>query len=149
MCTDVTKWCRPDDWFIYLVIGFVYLGVLIALSTVARKLSQPTTNWSLADALSEEADITVPDTSGMPYTVNGVVVKKTVLAASSSRLIALMGMIVILFIFLGFGAFMLWAFANNGTLPASAGDVTRFLVGGMTLFAPYVVNKFSSVFSVK
>jgi hypothetical protein len=143
------SWISPDDWFIYTVIIVVFLGLAIAFGLVVRRLGADGTGWSLADALSEEADVTVPDDHGKPYTVNGVVVKKTELAASSSRLIAFVGMIAILFLFLGFGAFMLWGFAKTGTMPSGAADITKYLLGGMTLFAPYVVNKFSSVFALK
>lgn len=57
-----------------------------------------------------------------------------------------MGMIVILLMFLGFGAFALYSFAKTGNMPDSIDKVVNFLVAGLTLFAPYVVNKFSKVF---
>jgi hypothetical protein len=142
-------WSPPEPWFIYTVIIVLFLALAIALGAVARRLGAEGNKWSLADALSEEADLTVADAQGLPYTVNGVVIKKTVMAASSSRLIAFVGMIAILFLFLGFGAFILWGFAKSGTMPASAGEITKYLLGGMTLFAPYIVNKFSSVFAPK
>lgn len=142
-------WSPPENWFIYLVIIAVFLGLAIALGAVGRRLGDPATRWSLADALSEEADLTVPDAAGLPYTVNGVVAKKTELVASSSRLIAFMGLLAIMFLYLGFGAFILWGFAKTGTIPAAASGVTNYLLGGMTLFAPYVVNKFASVFAPK
>jgi hypothetical protein len=109
-----------------------------------NRLNKPP-SWSLAEALSEEADTTVPDANGIPFVVNGVVVKKTELSASSSRLIAFVGAIAILFLFLGFGIFVLWGFAMTGNMPASTGSITTFLAGGSTLFAPYVVNKLSSL----
>jgi hypothetical protein len=149
MTQNPPAWIPPDNWFIYTVIFVAFLGLAIALGAVARRLGATATHWSLADALSEEADLTVPDAAGFPYTVNGVVIKKTELAASSSRLIAFMRMLAILFLFLGFGAFILWGFAKTGAMPASAGDITKYLLGGMTLFAPYIVNKFSSVFAPK
>ncbi len=149
MSQTLPVWNSPADWFIYAVIIVVFLGLAIALGAIARRLGAADTRWSLADALSEEADLTVPDANGFPYTVNGVVVKATRLAASSSRLIAFMGMIAILSLFLGFGAFILWGFATTGTVPAATAEITKYLVGGMTLFAPYVVNKFSSVFAPK
>ena len=70
----------------------------------------------------------------------------TVLEASTSRLIALVGMIVILLMDLGFGVFSLFTFGFTCSMPASSGAVTAFLYSGHILFAPYVANKISSVF---
>ena len=147
MPPSAPAWSAPQDWFIYIVIAVVFVGLAVVVTSAARRLGASDNDWSLGDALSEEADVTVPDASGLPYTINGVVVKKTELAASSSRLIAFMGMIAILFLFLGFGAFILWEFAKTGSVPSATADVTKYLLGGMTLFAPYIVNKFSSVFA--
>jgi hypothetical protein len=137
----------PDDWFIYTVIILVFLAIVVALGSLARRLGAVQTHWSLADALSEETELSVLDATGTPLIVNGAVVKKVQLTASSSRVIAIMGMIGILALFLGFGAFALWWFAKTGTMPSGAADVTKYLVGGVTLFAPYIINKFSSVFA--
>lgn len=57
-----------------------------------------------------------------------------------------MGTLVILLMFLGFGSIALYSFANTGTLPDSMDKVVNFLLAGMTLFAPYAVNKFSKIF---
>jgi hypothetical protein len=57
-----------------------------------------------------------------------------------------MGMLVILLMFLGFGSFALFHFAMTGKMPGDIDQIVNFLVAGMTLFAPYVVNKFSSLF---
>ncbi len=135
-----TGWQAPPDQFIYAVIVIVYLGVFIAFAIVCRVLSE-NQSWSLATALSEEADITVDGP-------NGQQVKKTELAASSSRLIAFVGTIAILFLFLGFGAFILWEYAEKGTV-SNTDTIGKYLLGGLTLFAPYIVNKFSSVFAPK
>jgi hypothetical protein len=61
-------------------------------------------------------------------------------------MVALMGMIVILLMFIAFGSFSLFYFAKTGTMPSSIDEVVEFLVAGLTLFAPYAVNKFSSLF---
>ncbi len=53
-----------------------------------------------------------------------------------------------LLLFLGFGMFILWNFARTGNMQG-AGEVRDYLLGGLGLFAPYVVNKFSSVFAPK
>ena len=135
----------PPDVLVYLVLALVLAGLCLALASVRRALGAPASSWSLSDALSEEADLSV-DQAGLPYTVNGAVVKKTVLVASTSRLIALVGMFAIVSLFIGFGFLELWAFAKTGMLFA-ASDILKFLLGGTTLFAPYLVNKFASVFS--
>lgn len=70
----------------------------------------------------------------------------TKLHASSSRLIAFMGSLVILFIFFGFGTVALYGFATTGTVPATLKDITDYLLAGLTLFAPYTVNKFAKLF---
>ena len=57
-----------------------------------------------------------------------------------------MGMIAILFLFIGFGVFALFSFGSLGSLPGSMNEVVKFLVAGLTLFAPYFVNKFASLF---
>jgi hypothetical protein len=133
------------DALVYLLIALVLIGLCLALASVRRALGRPDSRWSLANALSEEADLTV-DPNGGPYGVNGAVVKETVLVASTSRLIALVGMLAIVALFIGFGTIELWAFAKTGTLLATT-DILKFLVGGTTLFAPYVVNKFASAFA--
>ena len=133
------------DALVYVLIILVLGGLSLALASVRRALGRADSTWSLANALSEEAALSV-DQGGVPYTVNGTVVKETILVASTSRLIALVGMLAIAALFIGFGTLELWAFAKTGTLFATS-DILKLLVGGMTLFAPYVVNKFASTFA--
>ena len=138
----------PPDWFVYTVIGVIFFCALVTLFVIRAAVSG--SKWSLADALSEEADVTamkgaagqqepIVDSSGKPMLISE-------LRASSSRLVALMGMLVILFMFLGFGTFALYRFAISGNMPADTDKVINFLAAGLTLFAPYLVNKFSSLF---
>lgn len=143
-------WTPPHKAFTYIVIVIVFLGAFLAINIINSKLSRYG-KWSLSDALSEEVEVTAMeedqagvtkpklDSSGKP-----IMIKE--LRASSSRMVALMGMIVILLMFIGFGAFSLYSFANTGKMPSSINEVIKFLLAGLTLFAPYVVNKFSSVF---
>jgi hypothetical protein len=133
-------WKPLNTGFLYIVVGVVVLATFITFSITFRILSDHTT-WSLADALSEEADITVDDANGQP-------VKKTVLAASTSRLIAFIGTIAILSLYLGFGAIILCEYGKTGQV-SNADTIAKYLLAGLTLFAPYVVNKFSSVFAPK
>src|SRR5207247_1467676 len=124
-------------------------GSLLTLLLIRAALGS--SKWSLADALSEEAEVTSMeadpaggtkprlDASGKPLMV-------TEMRSSTSRLIALMGMIVILLMFLGFGAFALYSFGKTGNMPDSIDKVVNFLLAGLTLFAPYLVNKFATAF---
>ena len=139
----------PADLFIYIVVILVLIGSFIAIALIRAALSVSASKWSLAEALSEEVEVTAmdtdkPDLPQLDDKKKPLMVKR--MCASSSRLIALMGMMVILLMFLGFGAFALYAFGKTGKVPEDIGNVVKFLLAGLTLFAPYVVNKFGSVF---
>lgn len=138
---------RPPDWFIYGLIALVYVCALLGILTV-RNVLLASDKWSLSDALSEEADLTTEKADPSDATKK-IRVTETRLVASTSRLIALLGMIAILALFLGFAGIVLWYFGESGTVPPDTTKVIQFLVAGLTLFAPYVVNKFSSLFDVK
>ncbi len=142
------KWKAPSQWFVYTIIGVVLFGSILAILFIRKALS--TISWKLGDALSEDVELSLTtntdgkeevklDASGKPTMV-------TVMRASVSRLIAMMGMMVILFIFIGFGTFTLYSYAFTGEMPLSTDMVIKFLSGGLTLFAPYLVNKFASIF---
>jgi hypothetical protein len=131
-------WQAPSEWVVYTVIGVVVCGSIIAMLLIRAALGN--TNWNLGDALSEDVEISsVTTDEGKPTTV-------TVMSASISRLIAFMGMMVILLIFIGFGVFTLYSYAFTGEMPDSTDKVIQFLTGGLTLFAPYLVNKFAGIF---
>ncbi|MBM5818423.1 MAG: hypothetical protein FJ083_18225, partial [Cyanobacteria bacterium K_Offshore_surface_m2_239] len=68
----------------------------------------------------------------------------TMLEASSSRMIATLGGLGILMLYMGFGTFALYSFGLTCQLPASMTAVTTFLMSGLSLFAPYVANKVST-----
>ena len=146
---SAANWVAPSTWFIYTIVFIVVFGSLITILVIRGALAH-STSWSLSDALSEETELSAQqkDSSGnVTYVMqDGKPVTVTVMRASSSRVIALMGLVVILLMFVGFGAFALYAFGQTGVMPDM--DKERdFLLGGMTMFAPYLVNKFSSVFS--
>jgi len=143
------SWTAPDKWFVYLVIIIVLFGSLVTLLVIRTALSA--SNWSLAKALSEEAEVTAMKTDASGNTKPRLDSSKkpvmiTELCPSTSRLVAFMGMIVILLMFIGFGSFALYSFAVTGNMPNSIDKVVNFLLAGLTLFAPYAVNKFSSMF---
>jgi hypothetical protein len=104
----------------------------------------------LADALSEEASVVSLEADGSGgfkprLGADGKPIMITELRASSSRMIALVGMILILLMFLGFGVFAMYSFAKTGVMP-NPENIVNFLAAGMTLFAPYLVNQFSALF---
>lgn len=148
---ETGKWVSPESWFVYLVIFVVLVGSLATLLIIRSALGK--TKWSLSDALSEEVEITASESDGngnskpiMLKSDPDKTLSITEMRASASRMIAMMGMVIILLMFLGFGAFALFSFATTGIMPASIDKVVNFLMAGLTLFAPYVVNKFSAVF---
>lgn len=150
---DATKaepaWVAPKPWFIYTVIGIVLIGSIYALLLIRAALAN--SKWSISDALSEETAVTatktVNGTEEPMLDANQQPVTISEMRASTSRLVALLGMIVIVMMFLGFGTFALFEFAVTGNMPKSIDNVVNYLLAGLTLFAPYVANKFSSIFS--
>ena len=144
-----TDWAAPHVGVVYVVIFTVLIGSLLAILFIRAALGN--SEWSLADALSEESEVTLMATNAAgqreaKLDASGKPVMVTEMRASSSRLIALMGMMSILLMFIGFGTFALFSFAYTGSMPADINKVISFLAAGLTLFAPYVVNKFSGMF---
>jgi GH24 family phage-related lysozyme (muramidase) len=148
------------------VVAAIVLAVLVAvvlcLNQIATLLMR--SRWSLANALSEVIELRVPvdaawtasqgdlqarlegrQAAGEPPGSQSPTLLR-VLEPSSSRLIALVGMVVILLMYVGFGLFALYTFGLTCRMPSSTGSVTSFLYSGMALFAPYVANKVSEVF---
>lgn len=142
-------WQTPKSWFVYTVVIVVLAGSLIALILIRAALVN--SKWSLSDALSEEVEVTAVETvNGVEKPLLDAAQKPlaiTEMRASTSRVVALMGMIVIIMMFLGFGTFALYEFAVTGNMPQSIDNVVNYLLAGLTLFAPYVVNKFSTMFA--
>lgn len=137
----------PLSW----VVGIITVGgsTFFALVLLIRLIRA--SSWSLTDALSEEVELSVLDADGLPkLDANGQPLKATQLKASSSRLIALFGLIGILMSYLGFALVLLVAFSEKAELTpatiASAEGIVKFLLAGLTMFAPYLANKFASVF---
>ncbi|CAK8719138.1 hypothetical protein GCAAIG_08600 [Candidatus Electronema halotolerans] len=128
----------PDSFFVYGVIVFFLFVLFYTLRNIKNALASGKSEWSLSDALSEPVEVTNKDSENKEKIVE--------MRASSSRLVAFMGMIAILVLFIGFGTFALYRFAVSGELGEDADKVVTFLTAGLTLFAPYAVNKASKVF---
>ncbi len=137
---------RPDEWFIYGIILFGVLGTLVSMLLIRSTLTNA--KWSLAEALSEQIELTESTKDEDSQTADSQPVHVKKLYPSSSRMVALMGTIAILFLFLSFGAFALFYFAQTGQMPEGIDQAVTFLTAGLTLFAPYVVNKFSKSFEI-
>ena len=124
-------------WTFWIIVALITgLGMFLLLFLVGGLKGSST--WSLADALSEEAgDQPNPLPAGV----------KPIMVASSSRLIAFLGLSVILCLYVGFGYVYLWDrfFRPDATLDAK--NLLAFLFGGATMFAPYLANQLSSAFS--
>jgi hypothetical protein len=147
--TALPAWVAPERWFIYAIVIFVLVGSVLALLMIRTALTVSV--WSFSDALSEPTETTATeldaagvkriklDPSGNPLMV-------TEMRASSSRMIALMGTLVILLMYLGFGSMALYSFANTGKVPESLDAIVNFMLAGLTLFVPYAVNKASKLF---
>ncbi len=108
---------------------------IVVLSNVNKALSQ--NKWSLADALSEES-------AYQPKEIKGK--QDVIMVASTSRLIALLGLLGILTTVLGIGYSVMWNLFIYGTVPDLT-QVRSFLFGSASLFAPYLANQIGGVFS--
>lgn len=116
---------------LWLCGGLVALGCGTVLWMVMNaKGDTRARRWRLTDALSE--DVTYVDAAGHSVTL---------LTASASRLIAILGLIVILSLYIGMGLLTLRAFALGGAVPSVVDTMLKFLVGGAGLFVPYLANQ--------
>lgn len=139
---------KASETVVLAVIAILALVGMAALVAINAALGR-TKTWSLSDALSEESDLPVKDAQGNIVMNAGppqAPVLAPVMVASTSRLIALYGMFAILLLYLGVGVFVIYDVGTGQGLPQDLGKVETFLASGLTLFAPYVVNKFASVF---
>jgi hypothetical protein len=97
---------------VYAITMIVGLGTFIGLFLVKRSLTKE--GWSLANALSEPTRLTIPvdgrssESAGMTIrSGDGTPIAMTLLEASSSRMIATLGGLAILMLYMGFGIFAL------------------------------------------
>ncbi len=148
-------WVTPNWTLLYAVPVLVFAGALIAIGRIRGSL--PST-WSLGDALSEEVALTPAKKTTTTKGVDGAAdvtieeiqtdkdgkpILLPEMRASASRVIALMGMVAMLLIYIGFAVFALFSFGSTGRLPDSLNNAVNFLLAGLTLFAPYAANKLS------
>ncbi len=157
--------------------GLVYvitIGIFLCIigSIIYIKFWLESQGWSISNAISEPTHLKIP----MEYSwllsagdKNALKLRKsrqknlqktkdheqrdivslTCLEASSSKAIALIGTVCILLLFSGFGAFALFNFGLTCTLPESMPDITKFLLTGLSFFAPYTADKVSKMFNFR
>jgi hypothetical protein len=116
-------------------VSFAIMTAMIAASLVfvaSALLRNP--SWNLGDAVSEESSV---QTGGVRPTM----------VASSSRLIALLGLLMIMGAFVGFAYYFLYsAFAGQMDRDQMK-SVFYYLASGAVMFAPYLANQMQSAFS--
>jgi hypothetical protein len=133
----------PDySWRVGVFIGAagvvtILLGTLFLLMFCNLKTAQENKQWSFGDALSEES----------VYQPKEIRQKSDIIMfASSSRLIALLGLLGILTIVVGIGYSIMWNLFLFGSVP-DLSQVRSFLYGAACLFAPYLANQLSGLFT--
>jgi hypothetical protein len=150
---SIVPWVAAPDRLLYLLIATIVVGMVIVLIWIRNGLVK--SGWSLSDALSEEVMLPVfkesIDANGKTskvqvFDADNKAILAPELRGSTSRLIALMGMVAILILFICFGAVAIFAFGKTGSIPAGVEKIVGFLMTGTTLFAPYALNKLISVF---
>lgn len=147
--TVVTPAATTASWLGAPLVIAVAVATVISLILIYRSVKNAS-HWSISDALSEETEIATPvydPTTNLPLRdANGAIITSQQMRASSSRLIALLGSVAIMMLYIGAGLIVLSAFAAGNGLPKDTEKFTTFFLYGMVLFAPYVVNKFASIF---
>jgi hypothetical protein len=123
-------------WLFYLVLAVVTAVWLFGLSRVLQWLRKD--GWNLSQALSEEA--VMP--TGTPA---AAAAQLPPLVASASRMIALLGAVVMAAFFIGLGYWVIWALFNGQSIEP-AKDTLVFFLSGTALFTPYAANRISSIF---
>lgn len=113
-------------------ITLIMIGIVVAIvgSVIMIGVRLKQSSWTLKDALTEPS--VAP--AGEPPPIG---------AASSSRLIALLGMVVILILFVGVGLVAVWQFAENDKVDLS--QFQSYFLAGASLFVPYIFNQVRNI----
>ncbi|AEG70622.1 hypothetical protein [Ralstonia solanacearum] len=124
------------EWLATAILVCMIVVLLLTLLLIVKALRRQ--NWNLAEALSEEAAL--PE--GTPTPAAG---QKPPLVASTSRLIALVGTVILGTFFTGIGFYVVWELFHAKSVDAASGAWTFFLSGAV-LFTPYGTNKIAKIF---
>jgi hypothetical protein len=133
--TPQTTACQPGPFWVVFWVVTILLFVFLMVMFIGLLRNK---DWSLADAVSEEA---APQPPTLPEKREG----KPIMVASSSRLVALLGLLGILSMFIGVGYYLLWVLFCTGTVP-QLWEIVRFFYTGAAMFAPYIVNQIRETF---
>jgi hypothetical protein len=123
-----------------LLLACLSVGFLAVLAVTVLSLKKG--GWRLDEALSEETAAPLAGSAAPAAAASSV----QRLAPSTSRLIAFLGLIASLTLFLGVGFCYIWRLANGVALPSSS-DIMPIIYGGAVTFAPYAFNKASEAIS--
>lgn len=135
-----STWSTLDEKFVYGLCGLLFLMVIISFGVLHWDLTKAD-RWSLSDALSEPMNMTPLDATGQPLLDKlDKPIEIMQLKNSTSRLIALLGGVCLIFIFVGFSCIALCEYAFTGTIEG-LDEIWKFLLGGATIFIPYVSNR--------
>ena len=119
--------------FWVITITLLVLGAAILIGLIVAWANG---SWSLGTALSEEAAV-------QPEQIKSAA--DVIMVGSTSRLIALVGLMGILVIVLGIGYSIIWNLFVAGKVPDLT-YVKSFLFGAAALFAPYLANQVRAAF---
>lgn len=150
-CADCKDTVDAYWWAFWVITGFIGIALVVVVGGLSSG------QWSLTDALTDkEAQVTrtkqklVFDARTRKLTADPTQPPEetTVPAASASRLIALVGTVVLTGIMLGVGYGMVWSLFTRGEVPKLDG-IGPYLLGGSALFAPYAFNQLKDAFKPK
>ena len=143
------------SWIPLVVIIATYVIAWLVIRAVWKRLVD-SGNWSLTDALSEKAKISPqapPVGAAPPVQGPSDPDLAVVLAGSASRLIAFIGLIIIMIMFLGMGALVMVRFFVLGCDTTGTNfdnetiSLAKYLLAGTVMFAPYGANQIKAAIS--
>lgn len=114
---STTSGISPQYWIMLLMWAIISIGMTVFYAIAIRETVgtlRRSNDWSLAKALQES--------DGKP---------------SSSRLIAFLGLLILMVLYMELGYVVIWRLLNNESMPS----VQPFLLTGLSLFAPYAFNQ--------
>lgn len=132
LAADLPQFVPMSEGLLLCILAATYALVLLGVFWLAKGLRKDNA-WSLGKALSENTIVEQNDLQTPGRTVMAPM-------PSSSRLIAFLGMIVLLATFLAFGTSMIWGLGKTGTVPDME-HAQGFLLAGMSMFAPYLISQ--------
>jgi hypothetical protein len=135
---------------LYFLMAFTPVGFFICFLTWLFRSLRRDQRWRLSEALSEQIeDKSLLLDNGKPVLKDGkepVYVVKTIYTNSSSRLIALIGLFVIITWVLALALPLIYRFARYGEI-ADLSNLSTFLLAQAGIFTPYIVSKFTYIFT--